>query len=1086
MLSIGKLVAGQEAYYEKQVAQGSDDYYTGKGEAQGVWRGSAAAEFGLEGVVESDQFSALIAGNNPTSGEPIRAKKDGSRSTQGGSKVAAYDLTFSAPKSVSILYAIGGEEASGAMLAAHEAAVGAGLSYLEREACRVRRGAGGGRQLEASGFISASYRHRMSREQDPQLHTHVVTANIARGSDGRYSALDGRELYRHAKAAGTIYQAVLRAGVRERMPQLWWGPVREGMAELAGMSKTLLSEFSQRRQKIRDALGKLGLEGKSASERAALSTRSGKSEIATKDWREFTYARAAEHGFGRDEIAAFLSGEVREPGFEDFAPIDTDLSGELFAADGLTEDRNSFAVRDVAIAVASAHPQGGSDDRILAQVRRVISGGPLRRLTTNEERYTTEELLSHERLIVEGAERRRDEGAVWAEANIVSSVLGDRAVPLTDEQAAAVRGIATSGHGVETIEALAGTGKTTTAGALREAFEAQGVSVVGTAHTARAVRELQERAGIERSATIASVRMSLEQSGGFNFPSGAVLILDEASMASTRDVAYLFAEAEAGGVKVVAIGDSGQMPSVEAGGWLGSLTRRLGSHHLTEVMRQRDVVERRLLARLHGGSPVAYIREKYKRGELRTHKTHESAEAEVVKRWAEKAAGLGGQAVMITRDNNTRSRLNRAARLKLQERGELGGEIEIGGMELAVGDRVIARRNDRGLDVDNGMRGTVVEVRERKGEVRIETDGSGERVLGAGYVQNNLEHAYALTGHGLQGGTVEWAAVVGETQAFSLNWSYIACSRAREPVEVHVIDEDTSELERDEVAPKVARSGRERLSVRLARRMRARDDEDLALDQLPESSAASRIAERSLEPQELELERGLDEASGEGVRRSSAHVRQLFEDFEEIQSQLAALPLRQAKALEQAQERSDVAARERDEQREVLKTATSPNDCAIAEHNLEQLAKAIEREREKEAKLREVVPDPAALSEQAALLRARATEIGREIGVSREAHLEAAVIAPDPHVVRALGRPPGARHERSSWEHAVRAIERYRFDHQVESAEVLGELPPELLARQRKAFAAAAKVLAGAQRRLGIESDPELEVLIERGVDVEI
>ena len=296
MLSIGKLVAGQESYYEKQVAQGRDDYYKGKGEAQGHWRGSGAAQFGLTGVVESDQFAELIAGNSPKDGEPLRGRtKDGYARKQGGGKVAAFDLTFSAPKSVSVLFALGGERASGAMLEAHEAAVDAGLQYLEEEACRVRRGAGGGRQLEASGFIAASYRHRMSREQDPQLHTHVVAANVARGSDERFSALDGGELYRHAKAAGFLYQAKLREGVRERLGWAKWGEVRNGMAEIEGIPEAVLHEFSTRRRQIEQRLKELGMEGKGTGERAALSTRSKKDGnlIDGEDWRDYLRVRAA-------------------------------------------------------------------------------------------------------------------------------------------------------------------------------------------------------------------------------------------------------------------------------------------------------------------------------------------------------------------------------------------------------------------------------------------------------------------------------------------------------------------------------------------------------------------------------------------------------------------------------------------------------------------------------------------------------------------------------------------------------------------------------------------------------------------------
>ena len=555
-------------------------------------------------------------------------------------------------------------------------------------------------------------------------------------------------------------------------------------------------------------------------------------------------------------------------------------------------------------------------------------------------------------------------------------------------------------------------------------------------------------------------------------------------MASTRDVSGILAAAERAGVKVIAIGDSGQLPSVEAGGWLGSLTRRHGSHHLTQVMRQRDVVERRLLARLHGGSPVAYIREKYKRGELATHKSHEKAEAAVLGRWSEKASELGsGQAVMIARDNGTRERLNRAARAELQERGELGEDVAVAGITLATGDRVIARQNDRRLDIDNGMRGSVTAIDAAQGEVTITTDASGERTLGAAYVQNHLEHAYALTGHGLQGGTVEWATVVGEVGAFSRNWSYTALSRAREPVDVHVIDEELIDGEREEVAPKLAAAGRERLSVRLAQRMRLRDDEDLAIDQLPESSAAARIRERASEPQELELEPTIAEP---GEPAGAAYVRGLYEQLEEIDSRLSAMPLRELDAIEKAQQRGELAAGELEEAREVLAAADGKQEVAKAEHNVEQIERELQEARKRELELRDVVPDAVALAEAAAPLRDQAREVGREIGVAREAHLESAVIAPATHIVEALGRPPGASHERRPWERAVREIERYRFDHRIDGPEILGATPRVEDGPRCKQFERAASELATAQGRLGLEPTPAAEIATERGLDVEI
>jgi conjugative relaxase-like TrwC/TraI family protein len=211
----GRSRFGQHRYYEQQVAQGQDDYYTGRGEAPGEWVGAGAQALGLQGRVGKGQFGALIAGHDPR--DPGARLRSGAHDP----KVAAYDLTFSAPKTLSILFAVAPESVSGELVGCHEEAVRAVLRYLEDAAVAVRRGHAGEHVQFGEGLIAAAYRHRMSRALDPQLHTHVVAANLARGPDGRFTALHGAELYRAAKTAGYLYQAHLRALVTERLGLEW-------------------------------------------------------------------------------------------------------------------------------------------------------------------------------------------------------------------------------------------------------------------------------------------------------------------------------------------------------------------------------------------------------------------------------------------------------------------------------------------------------------------------------------------------------------------------------------------------------------------------------------------------------------------------------------------------------------------------------------------------------------------------------------------------------------------------------------------------------------------------------------------------
>ena len=169
-----------------------------------------------------------------------------------------------------------------------------------------------------------------------------------------------------------------------------------------------------------------------------------------------------------------------------------------------------------------------------------------------------------------------------------------------------MRAVARSGNGVDVIEALAGTGKTFTAGTIRRVYEDAGYHVVGLGPSGRAVRELAEEAGIA-SWTIDRALIEVERHGDAFLPR-TVVILDEAGMAATRGTERLLAHAQASGAKVIAIGDSGQLASVQAGGWMRAIGERIGSHELTEVMRQRDPAERRALGQLHAGTPENYLR----------------------------------------------------------------------------------------------------------------------------------------------------------------------------------------------------------------------------------------------------------------------------------------------------------------------------------------------------------------------------------------------------------------------------------------------------------------------------------------------
>jgi conjugative relaxase-like TrwC/TraI family protein len=198
-------------------------------------------------------FMRAMAGCDPRTGEQLKPP-------HGRARVAAFDLTFSAPKSVSVLFAIADEVTSAALLTAHEAAVGAALDYVEREACVTRRGHNGVAPVGGDGFLAAAYRHRLSRAGDPQLHTHLVIANMTR-AEQRWTSLEAHGLYEHKSAGGAVYRAVLRAEVRERLPWVSWHETTRGLFEVGGVPAGVRREFSRRRAEIEERTEQLTAAG---------------------------------------------------------------------------------------------------------------------------------------------------------------------------------------------------------------------------------------------------------------------------------------------------------------------------------------------------------------------------------------------------------------------------------------------------------------------------------------------------------------------------------------------------------------------------------------------------------------------------------------------------------------------------------------------------------------------------------------------------------------------------------------------------------------------------------------------------------
>lgn len=334
MLSVAKLKAERRAYYCDALAAGLDDYYLGVGEAPGPWVGRGAEILGLAGeVVDTGGFEAILAGRDPASGTQL---------VEHPVQVLGYDATFCAPKSVSVLYGLGSPAVAAQVRAAHDAAVAAALAAYEDVACRARRGHAGATVAEADGFVGAAFHHRTSRSGDPHLHTHVVLAYpVPYG--GRWTALDGRRCFPWAKPVGHLYEAQLRTELTRRLG-VQWGPVRNGIADIAAVPTPALRAFSKRRAEIEEHLEAVGRSSPRAAQLAAYATRQPKDHHRRADeLRADWWRQASELGVTGTALAGWTGRGRRVERPDPTDPAVRRLFERLGGPDGLTVRRSTLS-----------------------------------------------------------------------------------------------------------------------------------------------------------------------------------------------------------------------------------------------------------------------------------------------------------------------------------------------------------------------------------------------------------------------------------------------------------------------------------------------------------------------------------------------------------------------------------------------------------------------------------------------------------------------------------------------------------------------------------------------------------------------
>ncbi|MDE0711414.1 MAG: conjugative relaxase [Rhodospirillales bacterium] len=645
MLSIGAIASAAQgaSYYEQ------DGYYT-KDDPEhreaSAWFGKGAEALGLNGPVDSDTFRAILEGKVPDgSGTELgRRGPDGEITHRPGR-----DLTFSAPKSVSIAALVGGDAR---IVDVHDRAVKATLAWVEKNAVEARvQDPETGRMVRTGGqkTVVAAFRHDTSRNLDPQLHTHAVIANMVQGEDGKWRSMANEKLYESKMLLGALYRSELAAG----LARLGYGIEKthaDGRFEIAGVSREVVEAFSTRRQEIEAAVAERGLgapaDNPRHAERAALMTRATKREVDRGELRDIWQrqavdlgldagALAAEGGAGAatppldragesladartaPEVAVVGGSKGTAPGGDGpaNAPAPGDaratgvghVPGHAVAAEAVTWALDHLSERDAVFrrtallaAALSVAPGTLTIEAVEREVAAREADGTLHavHLPGARDSLATDRTVGEERETIALMRAGEARGKAPMRSWVVRGHL--RRGPLTAGQRDAVQLILSARDRVVGVQGYAGTGKTTMLDRARTLAEKKGWRMVGLAPSASAVQTLAAEAGIgsqtlqgflARNAGVAAGRVTRRSVRALRAAfAKTILVVDEGSLASTVQAGDLLRIADELRIpRVVLVGDAKQLDAVDAGKPFAQLQAAgMPTAVMDEILRQRD------------------------------------------------------------------------------------------------------------------------------------------------------------------------------------------------------------------------------------------------------------------------------------------------------------------------------------------------------------------------------------------------------------------------------------------------------------------------------------------------------------------
>lgn len=868
MLSIRLITAGGEDYYLNLAAE---DYYLCGGEPPGKWCGKGADALGLTGTVDSKVFRRVFRGYHPSSGAAM-VQNAGHSDRQ-----CAWDFTFSAPKSVSIVWSVAPAEVRLLIQKFQQMAVEATLRYAEQNLVFSRAGKGG-TEARTVGLVVATWEHGTNRLLQAQLHTHALPMNLGVAADSKVRAIYSKLLFRYKKVLGACYRAQL-AHLLES--QLGFSLIRKGDSfEIAGVPDDLIRINSKRRRQILAYLRRKHKDQDDAvaAAEAALKTRRTKKDIPPRSklferWREENSRR----GFTEASIAALPRPRTRNTA--------EDLAHALASAKDRMGDRYShFSFREFLFEVLLEAPKWGLSPEAIPQAARdylatatdIIKLRPI----DGDIRYTTRAILKRETRLLRHTIRLRKSPGAQVDRHRTENILS-RFPGLRADQAGAVRHLTRRKGRLRILCGKAGTGKTTTLRVARKIWLKHGYRVIGMTFTGKAARVLQNATGIETDtihrrladhkpcpkrvikhhlrqfvrALMGKPTYRRKSPKPIKIDKKTIVVVDEAGMVNTRHMRMIMQKVQQGGGTLVPSGDPSQLPPVEGPAPFRSICRRAGFVELTQICRQEDQWAREAVDLFSQGKTGEAIRLYAAHRLVTVRDDRDEAMKARVLDWTAVGLTTPEQAAVLVATNHESEMANHLLQAKRLEAGCLDARhsIEIRDEDPAkgivyvnrvhVGDRILFTRIDRRYGVENGAVGTVIALKPSlfRKAIAVKLDDGRRAIIPV----NNFPHmrlGYAYTTHKSQGMTLRRAFVLVGGPMQDLPISYVQASRAshetRFYTEKALLDEYLEEVEGSPLAKQMAQTPDLTLASDLL--PNANDDQALAtpLSELQPANAA--------------------------------------------------------------------------------------------------------------------------------------------------------------------------------------------------------------------------------------------------------